>query len=456
MSLFKEKTIKYNTLCNNNSKNNNPTQNSVDVKHIEIMNEFERKKQELPKLKSDLDDKILEIEYLNDEEKIKLKVNELMLQKDKILSKMEKLHNNIESEQCNKTVKQVINMYEINKETPQIKKINRLNKTFQELETKIDQYTNIYKKNCLINVLNNEKNNLEAEIYNIENNTEELIYFDETYDLLYDYYKKDDTQNEIHEVDLCDIFKKSYNQSSNKAEKIKIKDKYFQSINKSRRKKKGVMDRTCTKCNIPKILNLHEGQYQCIDCGETETVIIDSDKPSYKDPINEVKTNTYKRSNHCSELLNQSQGKESTEIEEEIFDEIRHELYVIGITDLQIVTKSIIKMVLKNIGRSTISEHAVYIINKLNGIPAPTIPHELEETVKQMFVTVEDAWYIFKDPNRKNFMNTNFVFHKIFELLGEDEEAEKYPYLADDKLDEHDELWEKICNYLEWEFISSI
>ena len=70
-----------------------------------------------------------------------------------------------------------------------------------------------------------------------------------------------------------------------------------------------------------------------------------------------------------------------------------------------------------------------------------------------MFVTVEDAWYIFKDPNRKNFMNTNFVFHKIFELLGEDEEAEKYPYLADDKLDEHDELWEKICNYLEWEFI---
>jgi hypothetical protein len=68
------------------------------------------------------------------------------------------------------------------------------------------------------------------------------------------------------------------------------------------------------KCNIEKVLHLQDGFLICTNCGDSEYVILDSDKPNYKNPIIENKLNGYKRMNHFSELLNQFQGKESTEI----------------------------------------------------------------------------------------------------------------------------------------------
>ena len=38
-------------------------------------------------------------------------------------------------------------------------------------------------------------------------------------------------------------------------------------------------------------------------CGDTEFVVIDSDRPSYKDPPPEISYFAYKRRNHYSEFL---------------------------------------------------------------------------------------------------------------------------------------------------------
>jgi predicted nucleic acid-binding OB-fold protein len=237
-------------------------------------------------------------------------------------------------------------------------------------------------------------------------------------------------------------------------------DKYLLSISENKGRKKANIGKICAECNIPKNLNIQEGILTCDQCGTCEKITIDSDKPAYKDQVPEVKSNTYKRSNHCSELLNQSQGKESTIIEQELLDEIVQGLYTIGIEDLTTITKSNIKEVLSNIGKSNKAEHAVYIINKINGIPVDTIPHELNEIVKIMFSMAETAWLIHKDPKRKNFMNTNYVFYKIFEMLEEYKLASKWSLISDEKLAEHDELWEKICNHWGedrgWYFIPTI
>ena len=125
MSLFKEKTIKYNTLCNNNSKKNDIAYNSIDVKHIEIMNEFERKKEDLPNLKSKLDTLIIEINDLNDSEKIQEKINDLMLQKEKLLSKIEKLDKN-DNETIDVPTKKT-------KQTKQTKKTKKVVKTMSQI-----------------------------------------------------------------------------------------------------------------------------------------------------------------------------------------------------------------------------------------------------------------------------------------------------------------------------------
>jgi predicted RNA-binding Zn-ribbon protein involved in translation (DUF1610 family) len=54
----------------------------------------------------------------------------------------------------------------------------------------------------------------------------------------------------------------------------------------------------CKECNIEKILNQSEGIYECINCGETEIIIVESDIANYKDQIPDVTNYAYKRINH--------------------------------------------------------------------------------------------------------------------------------------------------------------
>ena len=454
MSIFKDKNLKFNTYCNKINKSKEICEISIEKKHMEKMDDFKKMNKNLPKLKNKL--KIInnDLDLFNDQKQIDLLKEKIESQKQKLLIRIENINNNniVLTEQCDNNVQIIDNEIKM---TPEENEINRIYEMIDETDKKQIICNSIYERNCYINLLKRQKKEIEENIYIIENETEELEYYDHSYDILYEYYKKDDKEDD-NKINLQELFKNNKKQIIKKNEKNKYIEQYLQSINEHTKKKRNLKIHKCTICDIPKTLNLQAGQFECMKCGESEITYVDSDKPSYKDRGNEVKQNTYRRSNHCSELLNQKQGKESTEIDGKIFQSIVNELYVIGVTDLQTITSSTIKTVLKNIGLSSKAEHTVYIINKLNGIPPPTISRELEEKVKQMFSDAEEAWLIFKKKNRKNFMNTNYVFHKIFELLGEDDEATKYPYLAPDKLEEHDELWEDICDYLRWEFIESI
>ena len=40
----------------------------------------------------------------------------------------------------------------------------------------------------------------------------------------------------------------------------------------------------CDECNVEKIIYLSDGFMVCPNCGDQEYILIDSDKPSYKDP----------------------------------------------------------------------------------------------------------------------------------------------------------------------------
>ena len=64
----------------------------------------------------------------------------------------------------------------------------------------------------------------------------------------------------------------------------------------------------------------------CHSCGETEPVLLDSEKPSYKDPPREISYFAYKRINHFNEWFAQFQAKESTEIPDLVYNQILMEL----------------------------------------------------------------------------------------------------------------------------------
>ena len=69
---------------------------------------------------------------------------------------------------------------------------------------------------------------------------------------------------------------------------------------------------TCCVCDTELLFN--ETFLDCPECGYREYILIDSEKPSYKDPPREMSYYAYKKINHLNEWLAQFQAKETTEI----------------------------------------------------------------------------------------------------------------------------------------------
>lgn len=82
----------------------------------------------------------------------------------------------------------------------------------------------------------------------------------------------------------------------------------------------------CGECCAEMVFSSNEALFTCPQCGFQEFVLVDSDKPSYKDPPREVSYYAYKRINHFNEWLAQIQAKESTDIPQEVFEAIMTEL----------------------------------------------------------------------------------------------------------------------------------
>ena len=457
MSNFKEKNIKYSTFCQNVLKKSAIIHGTLDSKHNEIMKEFEKKKENLPKLKLKLEKLISDLQKIDNNEEIN---KQKIIYQNEINNIEENLLKNTKKVKKNKN-NQIANIIISDNSTNKIKQ-KKKNEDYESLiflyNNEINKLDNIFEKNKIKNELNDQINELKEEIINIENNEDELNYFNDTSDILFKYYNNNKETKKIEPSnDLNDLFNK-INKYKNEDDNFNLFNKYMK-ITKNTELKKEIVSqlKICSLCNIEKTLHLQDGFLICVNCGESEHILIDSDKPNYKDPLIENKVNGYKRMNHFSELLNQCQGKESTDIPDEIFEKIIKKLNELKITDLSKLDNKIMRNVLKNLNLNSFYEHIPYIINKLNGIPPPTMSRELEEKVRSMFKEVQEPWINFKGSSRKNFLNNNYVFHKIFELLEEDKFIVYFPYLKSrEKLQEHDEIWKKICEHNKWEFIPSL
>ncbi len=216
----------------------------------------------------------------------------------------------------------------------------------------------------------------------------------------------------------------------------------------------------CPDCNFEMTLLPSDGVQVCEKCGKQENILIESDKPSYKDCSGDGSSTSYsyRRANHYSEWLSQFQAKETTEIPEEVYEKLLIEIKKERITNLETLTTQKIRQYLKKIKCNKYYDHAAYILYQINGVPPPTISKELEEKLKIMFKEIQGPFLeVCPRKVRKNFLNYSYVLHKFVELLGLDEYKKYFPLLKDrQKLHETDMIWKKICEKLNWEFYKSI
>jgi hypothetical protein len=334
--------------------------------------------------------------------------------------------------------------------------------------------------------LQKQKRDVQKEIERREDSSEILDYFLENGEILYNYYEvqeiiQRDASSSIKRAPTKakpgsvlaaletaaateGVTEKPQYSSQNTGEILrrdKLLEQYLQNVHPEHARGANAMEDDtygeCAECEKEMIFSANEAVFTCTDCGYQQFVLVDSDKPSYKDPPREVSYYAYKRINHFNEWLAQFQAKESTEIPQEVYDAICAELKKERILDYRTLARQKVREILKKLKYNKYYEHVPHIINRLNGQHAPVMSREIEEKLRYMFKEIQPSFQKNCPKDRSNFLSYSYVLYKFCELLDLDEYLPSFPLLKNrDKLYIQDKIWELICQDLSWQFIRSV
>ena len=304
------------------------------------------------------------------------------------------------------------------------------------------------------------------------NESNEIDYYEKTGKILFNYYDILDKNVHTNNISVnknkkftildalnIDIEKKVDSNVNNKTKSSLVNEYLSITGNKYINHLDGeFISELCNNCNKANMINLqHEAISICIECGYQDFLLAEQNRPIM---INDKKDNThysYKRINHFREWCNQVQGKESTDIPNEVFDKILNELKKEKITDTKTLTPKHMRSILKKLRTHKYYEHAAYIINRINGVPPPQFSPELEQTLSNMFMQTQPLFIKHAPSNRLNFISYSYILHKFFLILDLREYLPLFPLLKSrQKIAQNEETFKKICNELKWKWIPSI
>jgi len=444
------------TISKTNRQSINNDNITIDAKHSEMINYFKDLNDSIPLLKEELKKIILEyntkdnnkkndIEYILYRNNLRDKINE-------IKNKINSISNNDEINKYYLDVGILLHSYYENIENS--KNISNSSENFEENLINYDDIDNDIES--LNDITDNDIEENESKI-----NYKSVVNFFNNREI-----KENDEDNESKIEDINQI-ENSYTslkisdfvKEESTFKKKNILDEYLQKIDTTYISKIKIDHNICKcpNCNLEMILYPSDGIQICETCGIQQNILIESDKPSFKDPPMEVCYFSYKRINHYNEWLAQFQAKESTEIPDEVYEKILLEIKKERITKLEKLDTKKIRQYLKKIKLNKYYDHAAHILYQINGVQPPCMSKELEEKLRLMFKEIQGPFMEVCPKSRKNFLNYSYVLHKFVELLELDEYKIYFPLLKDrEKLHQTDMIWKKICEKLGWHFIKSI
>jgi hypothetical protein len=244
----------------------------------------------------------------------------------------------------------------------------------------------------------------------------------------------------------------------NMIDKSSLVDKYMSIINKKYVRNVEEEDiEICKNCKNQMTCLQHDAIIICNICGYQELLLVEQNRPILKQNTKDTSHFSYKRINHFREWCNQVQGKESTDIPDEIFEKILTEIKKEKIIDTKTITYNKMRDILKRLRINKYYEHINYIINRINGIPTPQFSQDLEDKLCNMFRNIQAPFLKHCPKDRKNFLSYSYVLYKFFQILGLNEYLKYFPLLKSrEKLYVQDQIWKKICVELNYEIIPSL
>ena len=311
--------------------------------------------------------------------------------------------------------------------------ISKLEKNIEKLEKKLNKKKDIEKifeyqeeidnNQKKINMINNERKK-----YYLDNCKYIFDYFENKQNIendknvkkdLNNFFNIKDNTNAKNEYEDNDVIKKNHNNyfKNNDFSQINFADYIFDKD-------------ICSECNKGELIQVNQdGIMICNNCYKNFKYLVDNEKPSYKEPPKEICFYAYKRINHFREILAQFQAKESTDIPDEIILRIKNQIKKERL-DLSELTNKKTKEILKKLGYNKYYEHIPFIKDKL-GIKPPIMSSQLEETLCNLFMNIQEPYSKYCPNNRVNFLNYYYTIYKLCELLGQTQFLPYFPMLID-------------------------
>jgi hypothetical protein len=303
-----------------------------------------------------------------------------------------------------------------------------------------------------------DKRDINQKILQLQN--EKRMYYLDNAEYVFSYFEKKKTvSKDKNKIKVLNHFFNKVTKSDQSPDNIKVIHKYLTNMDESLIDINNYITSIdgCNKngCRGELILVEHEGVQICNRCGIQQLFLISHEKPSFKEPPKEVCFYAYKRINHFREILAQFQAKETTQIPEEVLNGMKLQIKKERI-NIKDITNKKAKDILKKLGYNKYYEHIPYIKEKM-GIKPPIMSHELEDKLCSLFMDIQKPYSLHCPDDRVNFLNYYYVLYKICELLGETTFLPYFPMLKDPiKRIEQDEIWKKICDELQWEYVPTI
>lgn len=190
-----------------------------------------------------------------------------------------------------------------------------------------------------------------------------------------------------------------------------------------------------------------------VDCGKFIHYVYDSSKPSNKEPPSEPSYTAYIRLNHFKEILSQFQAKETTQIPDEVIENIKNRIKKERIKDIQKeLNYDKMREILRKLGYNKYFEHIQFINSKF-GIRPPIMNEQLHETLCFLFIEIQKPWAVHCPPSRTNFFNYTYTLYQLCVLLDQTQYLPYIPLMKDrEKQLEQDQIWCKVCKDLDWEY----
>jgi hypothetical protein len=189
----------------------------------------------------------------------------------------------------------------------------------------------------------------------------------------------------------------------------------------------------------------------CYECGIFfDTPVFEvSDLHNYK--VHQKRD--YKKLDHFKEVLNQFQGKEMRDIPEEVIQCIRARIpdNIEQITDLTGV--NITRCILRQSKLTKYIENAHYIWAMASNRQPPYIEKLVEDKLVRYFKAIVQVYEPLKGQKRNSFLNYYYVLYKLLHLMKEYELLPYIPLLrTKQRIREHDRMWRRICDELDWNY----